>query len=327
MPDSSSVARGLPSGCKWRLYESTADGSVFTVLIEGLSLNGQELSELADVHLEGSKSVLHFSCQGQRLMLQLPRGVTDAGEVKCHVNRCMGSCSLSVTRADADELAMADPATHESTDEDTEPEQQVTSSDEEYESSDDMVDADYDALGLLAPGVAQLLNVVHIPNFLSLDEIHKLREVAALGQAEGRVAVVERGTDGRQLDGGVWQTSYLHTSGFCSQQLPELLQKIRAAVVRVDAENWQCLHGRDPSTIHFRNIELHEYKAGGGLRERRHYDSGSCITCDFMLNVPGQDFLGGSFVTPNKDGSVDRVDVHQGDALIFLSHKSFCSVS
>ena len=310
-----SIALGLPTGCNWRLYESTEGGpEVFTILIEGLSMHHPEL---IDVQLEGS--MLHFSCHEHHLLLQLPRVVEDQTELACHFNLSMGACSLSVPRTARDKLFAVD---HESSDEDeTAAEEEPTSSNDQGESDDDMIDDDYEALGLLAPGVAQLTKVIHIPNFVSADQIRQLRAVAARGKAEQCIGLVQRSSEGLQLDGGAWQTSYLHTGGFMSQRQPELLEQIRAAVLRVDAEHWQCLAGRDPEALQFRTIEIHEYEAGGGLRELKHYDSGSCITFDVMLSEPGKDFEGGGFVTPNKDGSLDQTVVGQGDALVFLSHK------
>ena len=49
--------------------------------------------------------------------------------------------------------------------------------------------------------------------------------------------------------------------------------------------------------------------------------AGSLITIDVMIGEPGVDFEGGTFITPNADGTASRHVVAQGDAIIFLSHK------
>ena len=52
-----------------------------------------------------------------------------------------------------------------------------------------------------------------------------------------------------------------------------------------------------------------------------HYDAGSLITMGLMLAEPGVDFLGGSFVTPEADGSITRHEYQKGDLVVFPSHK------
>ena len=70
-----------------------------------------------------------------------------------------------------------------------------------------------------------------------------------------------------------------------------------------------------------RVIELHTVGATGGLPAARHYDSGSCITIDFMLSEPES---GGTFETLEiVDGKETMVphEFHRGDAVVFPSHK------
>jgi len=49
--------------------------------------------------------------------------------------------------------------------------------------------------------------------------------------------------------------------------------------------------------------------------------AGSLITMDVMIGEPGVEFQGGTFITPNTDGSSTQHVVKQGDALLLLSHK------
>ena len=40
-------------------------------------------------------------------------------------------------------------------------------------------------------------------------------------------------------------------------------------------------------TLNLRTVEYHEYRPGGQLKARKHYDAGSLITVDLMLADPG----------------------------------------
>ena len=68
-------------------------------------------------------------------------------------------------------------------------------------------------------------------------------------------------------------------------------------------------------------IELHTVGPTGGLPAAKHYDSGSCVTIDFMLAEPE---AGGSFETLELLGGKEvRVghEFRRGDAIVFPSHK------
>lgn len=72
-----------------------------------------------------------------------------------------------------------------------------------------------------------------------------------------------------------------------------------------------------------RTIELHTVQAGGALPDPEHFDSGSLWTLDIMLTVPGEDFGGGDFRTPECGGNCSS-QAHSfglGDALDFASHR------
>ena len=93
--------------------------------------------------------------------------------------------------------------------------------------------------------------------------------------------------------------------------------------------NRHCAHGlteraapaRPPAR---RVIEVHTVGPTGGLPAAKHYDSGSCITIDFMLSEPA---AGGTFETLELiDGEEVKVahEFRQGDAVVFPSHKYHC---
>ena len=69
--------------------------------------------------------------------------------------------------------------------------------------------------------------------------------------------------------------------------------------------------------LNWRNVECHEYSAGGCLKAEKHFDAGSLITMDVMLAAPGLDFKGGAFVAPQLDVSFVEPDFWQGDAVFF----------
>lgn len=116
----------------------------------------------------------------------------------------------------------------------------------------------------------------------------------------------------------VWRTSYIHTDSLFKEHLRDIHNQLREAVFDVDKENWNVLDGRDKDKLNFRTVELHEYTAGGTLGEDNHYDMGSLITLDVMLQEPDS---GGEFITPEEDGSKPIHEFLEGDAMFFLSHK------
>merc|ERR1712176_567844 len=77
-------------------------------------------------------------------------------------------------------------------------------------------------------------------------------------------------------------------------------------------------------SICMRTAELHEVSPGGALAQREHYDAGSCVTIDIMLSQPGRDFDGGCLEFPASSHGSTPDRFHQGDALVFPSHKYHC---
>jgi hypothetical protein len=81
----------------------------------------------------------------------------------------------------------------------------------------------------------------------------------------------------------------------------------------------RCSTPAELESLAVRCVELHAYAPGGGLGDPKHYDAGSVVTVDVMLN---DDFTGGGFETPEAPhGVMKRHPFRRGDALIFPSGK------
>ena len=89
---------------------------------------------------------------------------------------------------------------------------------------------------------------------------------------------------------------------------------------------------RECLDLNVRVMEVHDVEPGGALSDPQHFDGGSLVTLDVMLSSPrggsspaseedSGDFDGGSFATPESDGSVTRHAFERGDLLVFPSHK------
>jgi hypothetical protein len=78
--------------------------------------------------------------------------------------------------------------------------------------------------------------------------------------------------------------------------------------------------------------EYHEMRVGGSLPNIEHYDIGSIITVDIMLQIAEDGALFQTLETPDYNISASETDVTsganmktheftEGDALVFVSHK------
>lgn len=161
--------------------------------------------------------------------------------------------------------------------------------------------------------------MVRIPNFLSAEDIEKVFSV----QEAYRDAFTEPPPKKTS-----WVTTYLSTAaeepaaprGLFRATEPELFDKICALRLLVDPA---CSHPAELESLSVRCIELHKYAPGGGLGDTAHYDGGSVVTVDIMLE---DSFEGGAFITPElgADGGDGVPTAHRfdlGDALVFPSLK------
>lgn len=172
-------------------------------------------------------------------------------------------------------------------------------------------------LRLFPPPSAELQNaqrsaVVRARALLSRTEVAQLE--SALAQED----LPQYFNSSADLSGGlpVHTTCYLHSRGLFAERFPGLRDRVIALARRVNAaEGW----GFRGSSLRVRCVEVHDYAPGGGLRDRRHYDIGSCVSMSIMLREP---LLGGAFQSVSLDGH--RITSHAcrtGDALVFASHK------
>ena len=162
----------------------------------------------------------------------------------------------------------------------------------------------------MEPTAARATKVVRIPSLLSAAEIAEIHRVAALVASEA--ASEHRGPN------RAWRVQYLQSDNALERHLPARAAKWRAAAARVDRDaGWNLL--APSGGWNLRCAEYHRMGEGGGLSDPRHYDLGSLLTLDVLLEPP---VAGGVFCTTEPDGAVARhEEFSRGDALVFVAHK------
>ena len=151
----------------------------------------------------------------------------------------------------------------------------MSGSESEDSSEDERPQEEFALLGLLDVAAASRTPVVHIPSFLSLDEVLRLCEWHRQAVATAvPLGTIERGASGAAQAGGVWRTDFLHTNGLFGTEQPGLRQKLYQAMQRADRQYWAVLSDRPGESINFRTVECHQYGAGGCLATPGHVDSG-----------------------------------------------------
>jgi hypothetical protein len=88
-------------------------------------------------------------------------------------------------------------------------------------------------------------------------------------------------------------------------------------IVDKDNPRWQTWR----RSFSVRVIEFHEYRKGGGLAKKFHFDEGSCYTMVIMMSCPNTDFQGGEFQTWEANNRWEVYDLQQGDCLVIPSCK------
>ena len=172
-------------------------------------------------------------------------------------------------------------------------------------------------LPLPAPEAAQRTRPVRLPKFFTEDEVERIKALS------GELAAREHR---RPQASSQWRTRYLHAGGAFRKGAPDLLARIREAMLAADARpgGWGALRPEDAHKLLPRTVEHHIVAPGGALPDPTHFDGGSLFTLDVMLAEPGADFEGGEFCTLESDGSMAQHDFGKGDVLVFLSHKAHC---
>ena len=132
----------------------------------------------------------------------------------------------------------------------------------------------------------------------------------------------------------VHTTAYLNTNNFIHLHLPWLKEKLHRLV---DHANKSMRWGFDvhSSRFNIRVAEYHEMTEGGSLPDFDHYDIGSLITVDIMLQEPSrppmqgalfqtleyEEEIGSNSKSCNSSSVWTDHEFHPGDALVFVSHK------
>ena len=206
-------------------------------------------------------------------------------------------------------------------------------------------------LGLLTPDEAQHTNVYKISNFLTYDEIEKIKQAIRKWQNERKIGIVERNNKEQRstFKDAVWRTSFLHTNNQFKKFFPEIHARIIDQIIITDKKHWKLIHHRQNKNenennndntlknrvehLNLRTIESHEYTNGGQLQRNKHYDAGSIVTIDIMLNDSNNEFQGGELSFPqffdqeldepntSRTNNVDIIKLEKGDMALFLSHK------
>jgi len=191
------------------------------------------------------------------------------------------------------------------------------------------------ALGLPTPTTAQASHVHLVKSFLSPVEIEQLVSFARQMKHTHKVGVATKDKGGvlsSSIQDTVWTTSFLHTNNLLEKHLPDLQKKLLNGLLAVDQEVFHVVDNNDDDDddndnddkvlpLNLRTVEYHEYVPGGNLKEQLHYDAGSLITIDILLE---DDFVGGELAFPEIDGSTTVIGSDQfqkGDAAFFVSHK------
>ena len=166
---------------------------------------------------------------------------------------------------------------------------------------------------LLQRQVASLARVVRIPRFFSPADIEQV----------GRVERAHHERLGRPREARPgWHTTYLSAGGLFRATVPELHRRLSELRHRVDVSRFDGGDAASASellrSLNVRCIELHDGRAGGSLNDPRHFDNGSTVTVDVLLE---DSFTGGAFGTTEAGGALHEHEFSVGDALVFPSYK------
>ena len=170
---------------------------------------------------------------------------------------------------------------------------------------------------LMQRSAASLARVVHVPQFFSATDIALVRSLKEVHhQRLGRPPPARAG----------WSTTYLSAGGLFRAAAPELHRRLGTLRRAVDLTPFERTGGADVAaaatkllgSLEPRCIELHDGRPGGSLNHPLHFDNGSTVTVDVMLD---DGFTGGELGTLEADGSVQTHLFRAGDALVFPSNK------
>ena len=173
---------------------------------------------------------------------------------------------------------------------------------------------------LLQRSTASRSSVVRLPNFLSAADIAQVFD--ARDEHHRRLLGPPR------MARQGWRTTYLSAGGLFRAKFPDLHARLRSLRHKVDlspiiddaAPDEEKADARSAllDGLEMRCIELHESGPGGSLNDPGHFDNGSVVTADVLLD---DGFDGGAFSTRDGDATVSSPVFEMGDAIVFPSYK------
>ena len=185
---------------------------------------------------------------------------------------------------------------------------------------------------------AQHSNVVNIRGFIGEAEREEILRVIRSCNLESYTSNDKE--DINEFGEAIHTTMYLQTGNIFGAKLDWLKQKITRLVVKINQRESWGFNLTCRNTFNVRVAEYHNMRKGGSLPDIQHYDIGSIITVDIMLQEATQ---GGKFVTlestAQRKSSLKKVpglppalkgcllkphDFAVGDILVFVSHKFHC---
>ena len=128
--------------------------------------------------------------------------------------------------------------------------------------------------------VAQLTDVYHKAHFLTASEISEVLNV--IHGFELPAYTSNAYEDVNEHNEAVHRTQYLSTQNMFTRHLPWLKQRLFSFVREVN-QTHQWGFDTHSSRFNIRVAEYHEMDVGGSLSNTHHYDIGSLITIDIML--------------------------------------------
>lgn len=176
---------------------------------------------------------------------------------------------------------------------------------------------------------AQLTSVSKVKHLLSAIEISAILSFVEEARLPAYTSNAEEDVD---INGSpIHTTTYLQTNNLFETKLPWLHRRLLKVVRRLNRINQWGFDIGVSSLISVRVAEYHEMRVGGSLRNVEHYDIGSLLTVDIMLQeaTEGAVFqtLESTAQDQDRNDSNPYIKSHHfeaGDALVFVSHKYHC---
>ncbi len=175
---------------------------------------------------------------------------------------------------------------------------------------------------------AQKTTVVKVKGVLSPSEIDFILHTVKQSNLSAYTSNSEEdvNTNGEPIH----TTTYLQTHNIFEERLGWLHQRVLRILRPLSKANQWGFHVNSVSSFNVRVAEYHEMEVGGALRNSEHYDIGSLVTVDIMLQeaTEGAIFQTLESSAQEADGPTDSYlkqhPFQAGDALVFVSHKYHC---